>query len=62
MQYRLVAGDLARHNELFAHFNPVRYLHVIWCYNAAADTLSTGAIETQSGQVMEDPVQLSELQ
>ena len=32
---------LSLHNELVAQFNSVRYLHVIRCYNAAADTLVT---------------------
>ena len=53
---------LVRHNELVAQFNSVRYLNVIRCYNAAADTLATEALETKSGQVVEDPGRLSELQ
>ena len=53
---------LARRNELVAHFNSVRYFHVIRRYNAAADTLATEALETKSGQVVKDPGRLSELQ
>ena len=51
---------LACHKELVAQLNSARYLHVIRCYNAAADTLATEALEGESGQVVEDPGRLSE--
>ena len=53
---------LARHNELVVQFNSLRHLHVIQCYNAAADTLDTEALKTKSGQVVGDLGRLSEMQ
>ena len=38
---------LAHHHEVVAQFNLVRYLHIIRCYNAAADTPAFGALETK---------------
>ena len=41
--------------EYVAQVKSVRYLHVIRCYNAVADTLTTEALGAKSGQVVEDP-------
>ena len=54
--------QLAHHKKLVEQFYSVRYLHVMRCYTAAADTLATGALETKTGQVIEDHAGLKELQ
>ena len=50
--------QLAHHKKLVEKFSSVRFLHVMRCYNAAADTLATGALETKLGQVKEDQTRL----
>jgi len=37
--------ELARHKELARKLKSIRYLHVMRCYNAAADALATEALE-----------------
>ena len=54
-------AELARHKTLVEKFTSVRYLHVVRCYNAAADTLATEALEAKVGRSVFDEERMNEL-
>ncbi|KAG3121928.1 hypothetical protein PI126_g24356 [Phytophthora idaei] len=54
--------QLNHDKELTVKLRSVRYLHVVRDYNAAADSLATEALESQTSRQVRDPERLLELQ
>ena len=51
-KYSALQVELTRHIKLVKNSNSVRYLHVIRCYNTAADVLVTEALEAKTNYLL----------